>query len=140
MLTRFGLVVVAALVIVLAVSAVALAATPQDIYNDYAADGDLDGTYTAAELEAYLNDATLHQYGLPSVLQPLDNLATAVLGEMNEGKSFEEALAAVTGEKPPVDEDEDRSAMPFTGFELLVALAGGAALIGGGIAIRKNAR
>mgnify|MGYP001143696135 FL=1 len=33
---------------------VALAATPQDIYDDWAADGDLDGTYTEAELRAIL--------------------------------------------------------------------------------------
>ena len=50
--------------LLMAFSGVALAGTsPQDIYNDYADNGKLDGTYTDAELQAYLDDATVHQYG-----------------------------------------------------------------------------
>ncbi len=43
MLKRLLFLLIGALVIGLVMTSVALAATPQDIYNDYAADGNLDG-------------------------------------------------------------------------------------------------
>src|SRR5680860_1889963 len=86
---------------VLLFGSAALAATPQDIYDDFADDGTLDATYTQAELQAYLDDATLHQYGSPSVLDPLDDRAGVLLGAMKAG------------------EEGERDTFPFTGFEML---------------------
>jgi hypothetical protein len=43
----------------------ALADTPPDVYNDYAADGVLDCSHSRSALEAALNDASIHQYGDP---------------------------------------------------------------------------
>jgi hypothetical protein len=106
-----------ALVFLLGLSGIALAATPEDIYNDFAADGDLDRSYTDAELEAYLNDATVHQYGSAAVLSTLDDLV-------------EQLLAGTT--------PAGRSSFPFTGFEIFLAGIGGLALIGGGIAVRRT--
>ena len=57
---RIGLLAVVTILLVLGLVAVAQAATPQDIYNDYADNGVLNGTYTAAELQAYLDDATIN--------------------------------------------------------------------------------
>ena len=56
--------------------------TPQDIYNDFADNGKLDGPgapYTEEELEAYLNDATIHQYGDPAIIDALDKLVNELL-------------------------------------------------------------
>ncbi|MFH1833877.1 MAG: hypothetical protein ABH877_02540 [bacterium] len=56
------------LAISLVVTSVALAATPQEIYEDYADDGVLNGPnapYSDEDMKAYQNDATLHQYGEP---------------------------------------------------------------------------
>lgn len=106
------LLVVAVVTLFLALSGVALAASPQDIYNDYAADGKLDGTYTDAELRAYLGDATLDQYGDAATLTALDGV---VQGLLNEGR-------------------ED---FPFTGSQMgLMALAL-LALLGGGFGLRR---
>jgi hypothetical protein len=44
-------------------SGAAAAASPQDIYNDLADNGCLDGTYTQAELDAYAQSATVQGYG-----------------------------------------------------------------------------
>ena len=60
-------------------------ASPQDIYNDYAADGGIDGTYTTAELRSYLADATLDQYGDPAVLLALDTIVLGMLKHRAEG-------------------------------------------------------
>jgi hypothetical protein len=57
-----------ALAVSLVVASVAAAATPHDIYKDWADNGRLDGAYTQAELEAYTRDATVQGYGNPVVV------------------------------------------------------------------------
>ncbi len=101
------------LVIGLMMTSVALAATPQDIYDDYADNGKLDGQYTDEELRAYLNDANIHMYGDPSITGPLDALVTDML---------------------------TREEFPFTGFQMLIAGIVAVALVGGGIALRRLSR
>jgi hypothetical protein len=109
------LLVVAVVAVFLAISGVALAASPQDIYNDYAADGRLDGTYTDAELRAYLADATLDQYGDPAILTALDGVVQGIL-------------------------EEGRGTFPFTGVQLSLIAFAMVALIGGGIGLRRLSR
>ncbi len=105
-------------VLVMAMAGVALAATPQDIYNDYADNGKLDKTYTTQELQAYLNDATVHQYGDEVVLGELDTLVKSML----------------TGG------GESRSDFPFTGAEMALIIGGAVVLIGAGTFLRRASR
>ena len=95
-------------------SGVALAATPQDIYNDYEDNGVLDGTYTDAELIAYLNSAYVHQYGDPTVLTELDTLVRSILSA--------------------------RDRFPFTGFEIALFVIAALALLCTGFGLRRLAR
>jgi len=106
-----GLLVV---VLVLGFATVARAATPQDIYNDFAQDGRLDGRYTDAELRAYLNDATIHMYAPPPITSELDR----------------EVRKRLT----------PRPDFPFTGVEILSMLVAVAALVGGGVVVRLRSR
>lgn len=115
MAKKMILTVALALVVVLALGGVALAATPQDIYNDFADNGKLDGSYSKAELEAYLADATVHQYGDPYNLGVLDTLV-------------KQMLAAKT-----------TTAFPFTGLEIALIAFGAVALLGGGLVLRRSA-
>jgi len=124
-----------ALVLVFGLGGVALAASPQDVYNDYADNAKLDGTYTETELEAYLNDATVHQYGSADVLTPLDALVTKLLDAMDAGDDFATALAKALG-----TDTDGRGEFPFTGMELIVIGLGAALLIGGGLTLRRVAR
>lgn len=124
-----------ALVLVFGLGGVAFAASPQDVYNDYADNAKLDGTYTAAELNAYLNDATVEQYGSADVLTPLDTLVTKVLDAMDAGDDFATALAKALG-----TDTDGRGEFPFTGMELIVIGLGAALLIGGGLTLRRVAR
>ncbi len=120
--------ILGALVIGLTMTSVALADaatwhSPQYIYDDYAGtppDGgdpgilDAKGTpYTDEELQAYLNDATIHMYGDSSVTKPLDELVTDMLA---------------------------RDEFPFTGFQMLLAGIVAVVLVGGGIALRRLSR
>jgi hypothetical protein len=103
-----------ALVLVLALTSVALAATPWDIYQDYSADGHLDGTYTNAELRAYLNSAYVDQYGDPVILTALDAIVTNLLAA--------------------------RDRFPFTGAKTALAVLGLCGLVGAGMGLRRLAR
>ena len=137
-LTRRTITVLAvALVLVLGVSGTALAASPQDIYNDYADNHKLDGTYTVAEIEAYLDDATKDEYGEDDVLTPLDGLLTKVLDAMKAGDDFATALTKALGTTPS---DDGRDEFPFTGMELIAIALGAVVLVGGGLTLRRVSR
>ncbi len=115
MVKKVALLLLAVVVIALLLAPVALAAgyTSQDIYNDFINhNGKLTGTYTPAELKAFLNDATFHQYH-PTNIGPLDDLVNQLL---------------------------NRSTFPFTGFQMLIAGIVAVALVGGGLALRRVSR
>ncbi len=103
-----------AAVFVLALSGVALAATSQQIYNDYEDNGKLDGTYTDSELNAYLNSATVHQYGDQATLTALDTLVKRILSS--------------------------RDRFPFTGFEIALMVVGVLVIAGAGVGLRLLSR
>ena len=96
---------------------IALAASPQDIYNDYLADGKLDGTYTDDELRAYLSDATLDQYGDPALLTALDGIAQGLLTDEGGHGEF-----------------------PFTGAQVALMGIAVVALVGAGFGLRRLGR
>lgn len=93
----------------------ALAATPQEIYNDFADNGVLDGNYTTAEIEAVFTDPVVIQYGDQATLDALRDYLTA-----------EDEVV------------ESRSVFPFTGSELMLILFGGVALVGVGLLVRRG--
>jgi hypothetical protein len=93
---------------------VAWAATPWEIYQDYAADGDLDGTYSNAELEAYLSSAYVDQYGEVGTITKLDALVRSLISA--------------------------RGRFPFTGMEIALMVVGVLVLAGAGVGLRRVAR
>jgi len=116
MVKRLVFVLLGALVIALVMTSAAMAATTEEIYNDFADDGQLNGTkapYLDQDLRSYLNDATLHQYGNPTIIDRLDDR---------------------------VNEELTRDTFPFTGFQLMIAGVVAVILVGGGIALRRLSR
>lgn len=107
------LLIIAVVLMMFALSGVALAATPQDILDDYADNGKLDGKYTDAELQAFLDDATIQQYADRSDVAAINQIITELLG---------------------------RDEFPFTGAQLALIAAAAVALIGGGFALRRFTR
>src|SRR5680860_1535089 len=103
---KLGLTVVVMLVAMLVLGGTALAATPQDIYDDYEDNGILDGTYTQEELEAYQADATVHQYGNADTLDSLDELAGVVAGATKGIGGL--ADAPRSGKPPTYTEEAER--------------------------------
>jgi uncharacterized protein (DUF1330 family) len=107
---RAVLLSVAVVLLILSLNGVALAASPQEIYDDYAADRSLDGSYSDGDLQRYLSSATVHQYGDPAVLASLDSVVRILLAA-------------------------DRGASLFTGTQLILIHLAVVALGGGGFAL-----
>jgi opacity protein-like surface antigen len=99
----------------LILSPAALAATPTQIYRDYADNGRLDGQYSQADLNRALKDAVLQGYGNGNV-QP----------------GLQQELGRVSGVQG--------GALPFTGLDLTLMLVGGSALLLAGAGLRKVTR
>lgn len=120
MKTRFATFVALVMVLVLAFAVVAQAAVPQatiDAIIKDAADGRVDGDWTAAEIRAALaylqNDPTSRQY-------------------FDQEGVLDDYLASL---QAPVAQ---RGELAFTGAGLLLLLGGGAGLIGGGALLRRR--
>ena len=108
---------------------IATAATPEDIYRDYADNGRLDQAYTPAELQRALKDAVVQGYGGPSG----KTLKPTVKKTISEVKSEEKDVQPV----PPVKKE---GGLPFTGLDLALITFGGASLLLFGAGLRRFAR
>lgn len=111
-----------ALVFTFMLAAVAWAASPHDIYQNYATNHSKQNIekYSTADLRAYLGDAAIAMYENgenPSVVADLNTLVTGILNEKSQGRT--------------------RDGFPFTGAELLVVVLGALALVAGGYALRR---
>jgi hypothetical protein len=106
----------------------ALAATPQQIYKDYADNGRLDGHYSKADLSRALKDAVIQGYGGPTK----QALAPAIKKQTSGG------AAGVVGTKLPAAKKQ--GSLPFTGADLALMTAGGFSLLLLGGALRRFAR
>jgi hypothetical protein len=114
MVKKSLLLLIGAIVINLLLTTVALAGwTPQDIYDDFVANGKLTRTYTDAELRAYLNDASLAQYSKNDIKTRLDTIVKDLL---------------------------TRDEYPFTGFQIAILVVVVVVLIGGGVMLRRLSR
>jgi hypothetical protein len=103
----------------------ALAATPQQIYKDYADNGRLDGHYSKADLKRALHDAVIQGY------KPATSVAPAIKKKISSPSS------GVAGAKLPAAKRQ--GALPFTGLDLALMTVGGFSLLLLGAALRRFA-
>ena len=113
-------------VTVLAVAALlgtpaALAATPEQIYRDFAGNSRLDGQYEVADLQAALQSPILQGYGREEVVTELR-------------PTIQRQIAA----QQPLEEAVERGGgLPFTGLDLALLTAGGLFLLAFGVSLRR---
>ena len=98
------------------------AASPQEIYQDYADNGRLDAQYSRADLERAVKDATLQAYK-PTTRPDASSLA-----------------GTETASEPPITTTRRSSSLPFTGTELGIFTFVGLALVASGFLLRLSAR
>lgn len=99
----------------------AQAATPGQIYKDYADNGRLDRNYSSADIKRALNDALVQGYGRPGVISGLQGEATG------HGTA-------------PIAATRSSGLLPFTGLDLALFFVCGAALVLFGVSLRRVAR
>ena len=104
----------------------ALAATPQQIYKDYADNGRLDGHYSKADLQRALHDAVIQGY------KPATSVAPAIKKKISSPSSGVAGAKKLPGAKK-------QGALPFTGLDLALMTIGGFSLLLLGAALRRFA-
>ena len=134
----------------------AFAATPQEIYSDYADNGRLDKAYTPADLDRALKNAAVQAYGKPSsgglgarcgrgerqrrrgrrgfVGRRKRTSGGGTTGGVSGGGTVGEQSGEGTS---PV---QSSGGLPFTGLDLSLIAAGALGLILLGAALRRVAR
>jgi opacity protein-like surface antigen len=118
-----GLIAAVATAAVLAVPA--FAATPSQIYKDYADNGRLDAKYSAADLQRALHDASVQGYGNPVVVAKMKQKPKRK-GGVQGGKA---------GGASPAS-----GGLPFTGAQLGLFMVVGLSLVGSGLLLRITGR
>jgi hypothetical protein len=140
--TRMGVALVFLSAAAVIAASGALAATPQEIYRDYADNGRLDGKYTPADLRLALKSAAVQQYGSSGS----EGLPPAVEGEIDDSTSGGTSGGTTAGGSaggqassgtPPV---QASGGLPFTGLDLGLIAAGALGLILLGTALRRVAK
>jgi opacity protein-like surface antigen len=118
-----------AVVVGLLSSSAALAASPQQIYNDFADNGRLDAAYAPRDLQAALQDPTVQGYGSPAVVAPMK-------AEIKRRLGGGAPAAQVLGKAGR------GGTLPFTGLDLGLIVGGALVLllIGGGLRKFSRAR
>ena len=115
----------------------ALAATPEQIYKDFADNGRLDGKYSAAELKAFGKNAYAQGYPRAVPVTPVAGVAgqtsPVVRNATRPGRRPDVPRTLRTTRTP-------RGTLPFTGLDLALMTAGGLFLLGVGGTLRRVAR
>ena len=124
--------VTAAAAAALLTAPVALAATPNQIYQDAATHGKLTHHYSAAQLQAALKDATIQGYGHKVVKVVIQKGAVKRIVTGPSG--------AVAGAQQSLGATKARSTLPFTGAQLWLFALVGIALVAGGALLKTTAR
>ncbi len=150
--TRIGIAVGILSVAAVIAATGALAATPQEIYRDYADNGRLDGKYAPADLDNALKSAAVQQYspaegGLKPAVEeeqketPSVSTSGGTAGGTSGGASGGTTGGTAGGQAssgtPPV---QASGGLPFTGLDLGLIAVGAFGLIMLGAALRRVAR
>ena len=104
----------------------AFAASPQQVYRDYADNGRLDGHYSKSDLQRALHDAVIQGY------KPATSVAPAIKKKISSPSS------GVAGANLPAAKRQ--GALPFTGLDLALMTVGGFSLLLLGAGLRRFAR
>jgi hypothetical protein len=105
----------------------ATAASPSEIYADYADNGRLDRAYSDSDLRNALNDAAVQGYGKPTVTPGMRGEIEEQLGEANTASQ-------------DVDTVGRTSTLPFTGVDLALLTVGAGFLLLLGLGFRRLGR
>jgi hypothetical protein len=111
-------------VVALLAAPAALAATPEQIYRDFAEDRRLDGQYSVSDLEAAQQDPIVQGYKRAEVTTELRPVIAR----------------RIAAQEQPLEEAVERGGLPFTGLDLALLTAGALFLLAFGVSLRRLAK
>ena len=111
----------------------AFAASPQEIYRDYADNGRLDGKYSASDLDRALTNAVVQAYGKDKQKGLKPAVETSTKGQTSGSGTAGQATGTSQTAKTS-------GGLPFTGLDLSLITLGALGLILLGGALRRFAR
>jgi hypothetical protein len=111
-------------VVALLAAPAALAATPEQIYRDFAEDRSLDGQYSVRDLEAAQQDPIVQGY-------PREEITTELRPVI---------ARQIAAQEQPLEEAVERGGLPFTGLDLALLTAGALFLLAFGVSLRRLAK
>lgn len=101
----------------------AFAASPEQIYRDFADDSKLDGGYSVADLQAALHSPLIQGYE-----------------DDEDVTQFRPTIQRQIAAQQPLEEAVERGGLPFTGLDLALLTAGGLFLLAFGVSLRRLAK
>ncbi len=113
------------------------AATPAQVYKDFATHGKLTKHYSQSELRATLRDAAVEGYGNPTVVVML---RPVVQQQLNKPATNGVLGATKTVTRRPLATVAQQGTLPFTGMQLTMLVLIGGVLLGSGLLLRGTAR
>jgi hypothetical protein len=113
---------------------VAFAASPRQIYQDYADNGQLDATYSQADLQAALQNSTLGGYEESGTVGRMKTEIKKRIGKAKVGGG------GPAGAQESLTRTGGAGALPFTGFDLALIVGGALFLLAVGGGLRRVAR
>lgn len=121
-----------------------LAASPQEIYDDYADNGRLDSPYSKSDLERALTNAVVQGYGADKEtgLKPEieEEINSGSGGGGTSGGSTSGGTAGQSEGTSAPSATTTSGGLPFTGLDLGLIAAGAAGLLLLGVGLRRVAR
>jgi hypothetical protein len=141
---RFLSATIAVAAVALLVGSAALAASPRQIYADFADNGRLDAQYSQADLQAVLKNATLGGYEDAGTVGRMKTeiKRKAATGAPAAGApaAGSPAAGAPAGTQDSLRATGSAGALPFTGFDLALIVGGALFLLVVGGGLRRVAR
>ena len=113
------------------------AATPAQVYKDFATHGKLTKSYPQNVLRATLRNAAVEGYGNPTVVVMLKPV---IQQQLNQPRTAGVLGAQKTVARKPLAAVGQRGTLPFTGMQLTFLVLVGGALLGSGLLLRGSAR
>jgi hypothetical protein len=112
------------------------AATPAQVYKDFATHGKLTKSYSPSTLRATLRDAAVQGYGNPIVVV---TLKPVIQERLTQPTTAGVLGAQKTVTRRPLAASAQRGTLPFTGMQLTLLVVVGGALLGSGLLLRVSA-
>jgi hypothetical protein len=112
------------------------AATPAQVYKDFATHGKLTKSYSPNVLRATLRNAAVQGYGNPIVVV---TLKPVIQEQLTQPRTVGVLGAQKTVTRRPLAAAAQRGTLPFTGMQLTFLVLVGGVLLGSGLLLRASA-